>query len=104
MVDVAKIRESLTSQLKLKNSDIEVFREQIESYCRFAKLEDELWADIEKRGRNIVVTAASSGKKVEKENPAVKQVIMVSKQRIDILRRLGFDIDSVISEDLNPDL
>lgn len=104
MVDVEKIRSSLVSQLRLKNSDIEVFRDQIESYCRFAKLEDELWEDIAKRGRVLVVTAASSGKKVEKENPSIKQVVMISKQRIDILRRLGFDIDSVISEDLNPDL
>lgn len=104
MVDVGKIRASLTAQLKMKNSDIEVFREQIESYCRFAKLEDDLWEDINRRGRIIVTTAASSGKKVEKDNPAIKQVVMVSKQRIDILRRLGFDIDSVISEDVNPDL
>lgn len=104
MVDVEKIRESLTKQLKLKNSDIEVFREQIESYCRFAKLEDELWEDIAKRGRIIIVTAASSGKKVEKENPSIKQIVMVSRQRIDILRRLGFDIDSVMSEDNDPDL
>lgn len=104
MVDVEKIRQSLTDQLKLRNSDIEVFREQIESYCRFAKLEDELWNDIATKGRMIVVTAATSGKKVEKENPSVKQVVMVSKQKIDILRKLRFDVDSVISQNMNSDL
>lgn len=105
MVDIEKIRESLIAQLRVKHSDVEVFREQIDSYCRFTKFEDELWDDIEKRGRTIVVTAASSGKKCEKENPSIKNVVMMSKQRTDILKKLGLNIDSIMLEsDVNSDI
>lgn len=94
--DTEKIRESLIAQLVANGSDIEAFREQIDSYIWFTVQEHEMREDIRKRGRVYMATTAT-GKKVEKENPSVDKVLKFSKQRIEILRRLGFSIDSCIA-------
>lgn len=106
MIDIDAIRDSLLMQLKTKRADVAVLREQVESYCRFARLEDEMWEDIAKNGKNITVTAASTGKKGTRENPAVKMAMMASKQKLDILKRLNLDIDTIIdgSEDEDSDI
>ena len=98
MVDVEKIRKSLILQLQYKKADVEFLREQIDSYCRFAALEDKMWEDIEKNGKTIKLNS-SVGKVAERENPAVKMAVMCSKQKIDILKRLGLTIDSTISNE-----
>lgn len=98
MVDVEKLRKSLMFQLEYKKADVEFLREEVNSYCRFAVLEDKMWEDIEKNGKTIKLNS-SVGKVAERENPAVKMAIMCSKQRMEILKRLGLTIDNTISEE-----
>lgn len=98
MGNIEEIRESLMKQLQTKKADVAFMREQVESYCQFADLEAKMWTDIAKNGKTITVISSSTGKKAEKENPAIKMAVMASKQKLEILKRLGLSVDTVIDD------
>ena len=87
-VKASEIRASMTDQLRSSGADIPVFAELIESYLWLTDFERELREDIKKNGRLITVRSAA-GQEYQKENPAVKQLLQTSKQRMSILDKLG---------------
>lgn len=87
-VKVSEIRLSMIEQLKSNGADIPVFAELIESYLWLTDFERELRADIRKNGRLITLRSAA-GQEYQKENPAIKQLMQTSKQRMSILDKLG---------------
>ena len=101
-VKMAKIKESLIEQLTLKGADIDVYRDLIESYIFYTKLERQMQADIKKNGLSYKAIS-STGKEYTKDNPSVKNSIMYNKQRLAILSQMGLSIDKVES-DVNDEL
>lgn len=84
----SEIRLSMIEQLRTNGADIPVFTELIESYLWLTEFERELRADIKKNGR-IITLRSAAGQEYQKENPAVKQLMQTSKQRMSILDKLG---------------
>lgn len=101
-VKMAKIKESLIEQLTLKGADIDVYRDLIESYIFYTKLERQMQTDIKKNGLSYKAIS-STGKEYTKDNPSVKNSIMYNKQRLAILSQMGLSIDKVES-DVNDEL
>lgn len=101
-VKMAKIKESLIEQLTLKGADIDVYRDLIESYIFYTKLERQMQTDIKKNGLSYKAIS-STGKEYNKDNPSVKNSIMYNKQRLAILSQMGLSIDKVES-DVNDEL
>lgn len=87
-VKTSEIRISMIEQLRSNGADIPVFAELIESYLWLTDFERELREDIRKNGRLITLRSAA-GQEYQKENPAVKQLMQTSKQRMSILDKLG---------------
>lgn len=71
----------------------------IEQYIFLFKQIKEMKASIRKEGRTYQSTSAA-GKPYEKENPAVKDLIMYNRQLLAIRKQLGLDLEGAeIEED-----
>lgn len=91
----AEIRESLYAQLQMKEADVPHFVDLIEEYMQFWKIEKKLQADIKKRGINYAETM-STGITKTVNNPSVKDLAAISKQKQAILEKLGITTDKVL--------
>lgn len=89
-----KIRESLEEQLRAKGADCTHFRELIDAYLYFYKLEKDMRANVKTNGLFVQVMAAS-GELVDKENPCIKNAAAYNKQRLTILKELGLSTSNV---------
>ena len=95
---VSKIEKSLIEQLQNKGADTEHFRALVKDYVWMDGQVRKMKQSIRKEG--ILVEAVSAaGKKYKKENPAVKNVILYSRQMLAILRDMGLRVDSTVLED-----
>lgn len=84
----AQIKESLLLQLEAKQANLPHFLDLIEEYMQFWEIERKLQADIKKRGVNYTETM-STGLKKTVNNPSIKDLAAVSKQKQAILEKLG---------------
>ena len=95
---MSKIEKSLIEQLQNKGADTEHFRALVKDYVWMDGQVRKMKQSIRKEG--ILVEAVSAaGKKYKKENPAVKNVILYSRQMLAILRDMGLRVDSTVLED-----
>lgn len=92
-VGMTKIEKSLVDQLRGKGADVEHFRQLIKDYIWMHKMVQSMKKSIQVDGEMIQATSAS-GKEYMKENPAVKNVILYSRQMLAILREMGLDTES----------
>ena len=90
------LRESLTRELLKKGADTEIYKGLIEDYVWFWQQFKAMKADIGKRGRTYEALS-STGKTYEKNNPAVKDALMYSKQMVSILNAMGLSTDKVLT-------
>lgn len=97
MASAKNIRESLIKQLENKNANVEHFLDLIDEYIWFFEQEKAMQKDVKINGRSYKAKSAS-GYSVEKENPAVKNALMYSKQKLAILKELGLTTDNVIKD------
>lgn len=81
-------------QLRAKGADVIIYRAIIDDYMWFFRQERDMQADIRKRGRTYTAVSAA-GKEYEKENPAVKNALLYSRQMVAILDALGLDTGTV---------
>lgn len=95
---VNRIKQSLVEQLDHKGAKIEHFIQLVNDYVFYCKEEKKMQKDIRDRGITYESVSAT-GKKYEKDNPAVKAVIMYSRQKLAIIKELGLKTDNVFSED-----
>ena len=90
---LSQIRESLEQQLQDQGADVEHFQALLDDYIFFCKQLRKMQTDIRKRGTTIKAVSAA-GKEYDKDNPAVKQAALYSKQMLQILREMGLTTGS----------
>ena len=83
-----KIENSLLEQLALLGAMKEHYIDLIRDYMGMWKVKTELLKDIKKRGVTYE-DLSSSGVKMQKNNPSVKDLVMINKQMLSLLKELG---------------
>ncbi len=97
-VNKKTIRESLEKQLASRGADNPHFLSLIDDYIFMLGQVKEMKADIRKNGRTIPAVSAA-GKEYEKENPAVKNIVLYNRQMLAILKELNLKTDMCDDED-----
>jgi len=92
------VRKTLLEQLKIKGAKVNHFIDLVNDYISFWETKNALTEDIKKRGV-MYVDVSSVGVKMQKNNPSVKELVMVNKQMLSILKELGINTDDVGRED-----
>ena len=93
-----RIEKALQEQLALKGADLEHYRDLLSDYMDLWRTKNKLIADIEERGVNYQ-EPNSTGNQVWKSNPSVKELVMVNRQMLAILKELKLSTDDVGGED-----
>ena len=83
-----KIEESLLEQLALLGAMKEHYIDLIRDYVSLWETKTDLMRDIEDEGVSYKETS-SSGNLIKKNNPSVKDFVMVNKQMLSLLKELG---------------
>lgn len=83
-----EVFESLMQQLAQKGGSVECFEDMVARYMQYWDIEKKLLADIRKRGITYE-DVSSVGVKMMKNNPSVKEAVMVNRQMLMILKELG---------------
>lgn len=94
MTSLVKIKNSLVEQLIKRGADVDVFRDLIDDYIKYTKLEREMQKDIKENGLSYTATSAT-GKEYIKDNPSVKNAVLYNKQRLAILAQLDLTTKTV---------
>lgn len=92
----ARVKKSLQQQIAAKGADIELFNDQINDYMTMWDLKEKLKDDIEENGLRLKYLTASG--KVEKDNPSVKQLPLINKQMLMLLKQMDISTDKVVKE------
>lgn len=83
-----QIKESITEQLVMMGAFKEHYIDLIGDYMGFWDVKNKLLEDIETRGVTFF-DLSSVGVKMQKNNPSVKELVMVNRQMMSILKELG---------------
>ena len=86
--DQAQIENSLLEQLAMLGAMKEHYVDLIRDYISLWETKTDLMRDIEDEGVSYKETS-SSGNQVKKNNPSVKDFVMVNKQMLSLLKELG---------------
>lgn len=93
-----RVMRSLKTQIRAKGADIEIFADQINDYMTLWDLKEQLKEDIEENGLRLMYQTAN-GNEAEKDNPSVKQLPVVNKQMLAILKQLDISTDKAVRAD-----
>lgn len=93
------ILRSLETQLEKKQADISCFLDLIDDYMALYDIKKKLKADIKKRGVSYETQSASGKTTIMKQNQSVKDIVMVNKQMLMILEKLGLTTEKTIKDD-----
>ena len=85
----------MQDQLAAKGADIELFNDQINDYMSMWDLKETLKDDIQKNGLRLNYTTSNGGK-AEKDNPSVKQLPLVNKQMLMLLKQMDISTDKAV--------
>lgn len=94
MATMKNIKQSILDQLAVKGADVEHYVDLVEDYMKFWKVKGKLQADIKNRGV-VYEDYSSVGVKMMKNNPSIKELVMVNKQMLMILKELGISTTNV---------
>lgn len=72
-----------------------MFNDQINDYMSMWDLKETLKDDIQKNGLRLNYTTSNGGK-AEKDNPSVKQLPMVNKQMLMLLKQMDISTDKAV--------
>lgn len=92
------IRESLMEQLAMMGATKDHYTDLIDDYMGFWDVKNTLLADIETRGVTFS-DLSSVGVKMQKNNPSVKELVMVNKQMMSILKELGLSTSNAAANE-----
>lgn len=81
------VKDSLLLQLKVRGSDEEFNVDMVNDYMELWDTKKKLQNDIKKRGV-VYEDYSSVGVKMKKSNQSVKELVMVNRQMLSILREL----------------
>ncbi len=96
-----EVKKSLMEQLKAKGADVDVFIDQINDYMSMWDLKESLKDDIQENGLRLYYTAANGGR-AEKDNPSVKQLPIVNKQMLMLLKQMEISTDKAVKDGGEP--
>lgn len=88
------IFESLEEQLAIKGAGISHYTDLLNDYMILWETKNALAADIKKRGV-VYQDVSSVGVEMWKNNPSVKELVMVNRQMLSILKELKLSTDEV---------
>lgn len=97
-----RVKKSLIEQLEAKGADVDVFLDQINDYMSMWDLKENLKDDIKENGLRMYYTASNGGK-AEKDNPSVKQLPIVNKQMLMLLKQMDISTDKAVKEGCDMD-
>lgn len=86
------IKKSLQEQLASKGASLDHYKDLISDYMDFWDTKNMLMVDIKERGI-MYQDNSSAGKIMWKNNPSVKEMVMVNKQMLSILKELKLTTD-----------
>lgn len=95
----------MEKQLSARGADIDLFNDQIQDYMTMWDLKEKLKDDIEEHGLRMKYLTANGGY-AEKDNPSVKQLPLINKQMLMLLKQLDISTEKVVKdgEDADDDL
>ena len=94
---IKDLKNALLEQLKSKHALTPYFEDLIEDYTAFWNTKNQLQKDIKKRGV-CYEDVSSTGIKMTKQNPSTKELVVINKQMLTILKELKLTTDNVIVE------
>ncbi len=97
-----RVKKSLIEQLEAKGADVEVFLDQINDYMTMWDLKESLKDDIKENGLRMYYRASNGGN-TEKDNPSVKQLPVVNKQMLMLLKQMDISTDKAVKEGCDMD-
>lgn len=92
-----EVKKSLMEQLKAKGADVEVFTDQVNDYMSMWDLKESLKDDIAENGLRLYYNTSNGGK-AEKDNPSVKQITVVNKQMLMLLKQMDISTDKAVKD------
>ena len=99
--DQAAVEKSLLDQLWKQGADIEAFRDLVCDYIKLWQIKDKLQRDIALRGVAYLEAPANrpDADPIWKQNPSVKDLVMINKQMLSVLAQLYLNPKTVSTED-----
>lgn len=85
-----EIKKSLIEQLRSRGSDIALFADQVDDYMQLWDLKEMLIEDIRETGLRT---------KDGKDNTSPKQLPIVNRQMLSLLKTLGVTTDNIVGEE-----
>ncbi len=98
MASRKKIADSLIEQLELLGAVKEHYADMIKDYMGLWDVKTALIKDIKTRGVTYM-DVSSVGVKMQKNNPSVKELVMVNRQMLCILKELGLTTANIVGGD-----
>lgn len=98
-----KVHASLLEQLAFKNAETECFSDLALDYMSLWDTKNALIADIRKRGV-MFKDVSSVGVEMMKNNPSVKELVMVNRQMLMLLKELGLSTANAAGGEVDDDL
>ena len=90
----AKLRKSLIEQLCASEKPPAHYSDLVEDYLNLWETKEMLQADIRQKGISYE-TLSASGVPIIKQNPSTKEIIMVNRQMLLLLKELGITPDKM---------
>ena len=84
-----RVEKSLKQQLVSKGADVEIFKNMIDDYIRLWDLKEMYFQDVKENGLRV------DGK----ENTSPKQIPIVNRQMLAILKQMDITTENVVRED-----
>ena len=84
-----RVEKSLKQQLVSKGADVEIFKNMIDDYMRLWDLKEMYFEDVKENGLRV------DGK----ENTSPKQIPIVNRQMLAILKQMDITTENVVRED-----
>ena len=84
-----RVEKSLKQQLVSKGADVEIFKNMIDDYMRLWDLKEMYFQDVKENGLRV------DGK----ENTSPKQIPIVNRQMLAILKQMDITTENVVRED-----
>lgn len=97
------IENSLIAILQRSGHEEEFYLDLINDYMKLWGIKNKLLADIAKRGV-VYFDKSSTGVEMQKNNPSTKELMLVNRQMLQILEKLGLTDLEILREAFDDDI
>lgn len=97
------IENSLTGVLQRSGHEEEFYLDLVNDYMKLWDIKNKLLADISKRGV-VYKDKSSTGVEMQKNNPSTKELMLVNRQMLQILEKLGLTDIEILQEVIDDDI